>query len=64
MGLHPHLHCNKHLRTPTIEEGLHVRVVPVRDKLRGRVQGPEDLDAHAVSVVLGEAGLGTCGRAK
>lgn len=48
-----------HLRTPTVEEAFDVRAVPVCDELGGGVQRPQDLDAHAVGVVLREAGLHT-----
>lgn len=43
---------NTYLRAPSVEEAFHVCVVAVRDELCGRVQRSEDLDAHAVGVVL------------
>lgn len=46
-----------HLRAASIEESLDVAVVAVRDELRSRVQRLQDLDADAVSVVLGQSGL-------
>ncbi len=47
-----------HLRSPAVEETLDAGVIPVRHQLRRGVQRLEDLDAHAVSVVLGETCLG------